>query len=321
MTPTGTRRGRRLGVLGTLVWDTIVGPDAGAVLEDWGGLAYALGALEATLDPAWDVVPLVKVGKDMEGGATAFFAGLESVSDTSGVLFSDGENNRVALRYTGPSKRVEMLSGGVPPWTWDELEPLVETLDALYVNFISGFELSLDVAVCFRSALRGPTYADLHSLFLGIDRDGRRFHQPLDQALEWCRAFDGVQVNEDELAQLASGDGEDPWTWARRSIGRGVGEILITLGARGAARVGPPHDDDGGAGIGEVVEVPIRRPASGDPTGCGDVWGATFFGGRLAGLPLTSAMERANRVAGINLRARGATGFRAAATAVRESAR
>ncbi|NNM31847.1 MAG: hypothetical protein HKO53_02220 [Gemmatimonadetes bacterium] len=318
MSPTTVQK-LRLGVLGTLVWDVIMGPDRSDPMEDWGGLAYALGALDATLDPAWEVVPLAKVGRDMEEEARALFAELQSVSDTSGVLFTDGENNRVALHYTGPSRRVETLSGGVPPWTWDELEAWVGRLDALYVNFISGFELPLEVAVRLRSAVRGPTYADLHSLFLGLDADGRRFHRPLENALEWCRAFHAVQVNEDELAQLATGE-RDPWAWARWAIGQGVGEILVTLGAGGAARVGPTLDGPVG-GDAAVIEMPTSQPGAGDPTGCGDVWGATFFGGRLAGVSLTSAMERANRVAGINLRARGATRFRAAAWADQEPPR
>ena len=318
MTPDGPRA-KRLGVLGTLVWDTIIGQDPSDPLEDWGGLAYALAALEATLDPGWQLVPLVKVGQDVQEEASKLFESLDSVSDTSGVVYADCENNRVALRYTGPSRRVETLSGGVPPWTWDELGPRVESLDALYVNFISGFELPLDVAVRLRSGVGGPSYADLHSLFLGMDERGRRFHRPLAGALEWCRAFDAVQVNEDELAQLATGE-EDPWTWARWSIGQGVGEILVTMGEGGAARVGPPP---GGPGLAqaEVTRVPALRPGTGDPTGCGDVWGATFFGGRIAGVSLTSAMERANRVAEINLRARGATPFRAAALAAREGPR
>ena len=127
-----------------------------------------------------------------------------------------------------------------------------------------------------------------------------------------------MQVNEDELAQLAT-DADDPWAWARGSVGQGVKEMIVTMGGEGAARVGPvePGGDEDVA----VLRVPTSDSGGGDPTGCGDVWGATFFGGRLAGVPLTSAMERANRVAGINLRTRGATRFRAAAEAARESLR
>ena len=46
-----------------------------------------------------------------------------------------------------------------------------------------------------------------------------------------------------------------------------------------------------------------------DPTGCGDVWGATLFGGLLGGDDLESAMREANRLASRNVEHLGATGL------------
>ena len=41
---------KQLGVVGTLVWDTIHDRDpAQHAVEEWGGIAYALEALDATL--------------------------------------------------------------------------------------------------------------------------------------------------------------------------------------------------------------------------------------------------------------------------------
>ena len=50
-------------------------------------------------------------------------------------------------------------------------------------------------------------------------------------------------------------------------------------------------------------------PLAGDPTGCGDVWGATFFGRLLAGDGLEVAMREANRLAARNVDHRGARGL------------
>ena len=61
---------------------------------------------------------------------------------------------------------------------------MVRDLDALYVNFISGFELCLGTAQALRQGFRGPIYADLHSLFLGMQHDGIRVLQPLPDAAE-----------------------------------------------------------------------------------------------------------------------------------------
>ncbi len=63
-------------------------------------------------------------------------------------------NNRVELRYFSDERRSERLSGGVPPWNWLGLKPLLGDLDALYVNLISGFELELETAQLIRQHYR-----------------------------------------------------------------------------------------------------------------------------------------------------------------------
>jgi sugar/nucleoside kinase (ribokinase family) len=46
-----------------------------------------------------------------------------------------------------------------------------------------------------------------------------------------------------------------------------------------------------------------------DPTGCGDVFGATACARLLAGEPLESALHRANQAAARNVAFRGASGL------------
>ena len=67
-----TRRKRRLGVIGTFVWDVIYGRDPRErPVEEWGGITYALSALDAALPDDWEIVPLVRVGDDLaERGAS-----------------------------------------------------------------------------------------------------------------------------------------------------------------------------------------------------------------------------------------------------------
>ena len=48
------RQRRRVGVLGTFVWDVIYGRDAReGPVEEWGGITYALSAFDAALDSEW----------------------------------------------------------------------------------------------------------------------------------------------------------------------------------------------------------------------------------------------------------------------------
>jgi sugar/nucleoside kinase (ribokinase family) len=294
-----------------MVWDTIVGRDpAEPPLEEWGGIGYALAALDAALPDGWEVVPLVKVGQDLADRAQTFLRHLGRAGAGARFVEVPHPNPRVKLLYVAEGRRCEGLQGGVPPWTWPELGPMVADLDALYVNFITGFETSLETMQALRQAFHRPLYGDLHSLSLGIQADGARFLHPLDKPLSWLRCFDVAQVNEDEMNQL----GTEPLALAARALEGGVRAVVVTLGPRGAAYVaartadvfGPPAAGD----IVRSARVPSEGAAlEGDPTGCGDVFGSTLVSGLLAGRGLEAAVADANRMARRNVLYRGATGL------------
>ena len=334
--PAGGRR-RRLGVVGTFVWDVIHGRDVRtAPVEEWGGIAYALGALDAALPDDWEVVPIIKVGADLWGRANEFLRTLRRAAGDAALVEVPYPNNRVELFYYSTERRSEVLHGGVPGWTWPGLAPLLDGVDALLVNFISGFELDLETAQLLRQHFKGVTYADLHSLTLAVQPGGLRTLRPLPDAAAWCRCFDLVQVNEDELAMMAP----DPMALAATALANGVRCLSVTMGKRGAVYFAQPGYDGlaapgggvdlrGGparpaaradvvAGVGGAAPGPVRTalvPASEvaggelDPTGCGDVWGATHFSRLLAGDTLEHAIAVAHRAAARNVEHRGATGL------------
>jgi sugar/nucleoside kinase (ribokinase family) len=311
---------RTLGVVGTLVWDRIFDRDGrSAPVEEWGGIAYGLAAASAAIPEGWRLLPMVKLGRDLAEEGRRFLRELPRVDDTGVVIVPD-PNNRVELRYESSSRRCERLTGGVPGWTWPELAPLVGLCDALYVNFISGWEMSLETARALRRGYQGPIYADLHSLFLGINPEGLRIPRSLEAWAAWLDCFDAVQMNEDEFDLL--GAAGDPWKLAAAAIGTELKLITVTLGARGAAYVTSGTFDadpatwsrDRGriapaarARSGKVPVVDGTR--TGDPTGCGDVWGAALFCSLLGGLDLEAAMREANRFAARNVEHRGASGL------------
>lgn len=315
----------RVGVLGTMVWDRIHARDGRAEpIEEWGGVSYALAAAAAAAPAGATIVPIVRLGSDLAERAFGFFRSLPHVDLEGGIRVVGEPNNRVELRYHDRERRCERLTGGVGAWEWTELQPIVASLDALYVNFISGFELDLPTALALRAHFTGPIYADLHSLMLGVGPGGMRVPRPLEAWREWLRCFDAVQVNEDELGMLAHAWG-DPWLFAAEAVGEQPRLLLITLGERGAAYVAAPGLDDDPhtwqrAPLlvpGTVAHGPVRtervppelRPREGDPTGCGDVWGASFFCNLLARRGLEDAMRRANAAAARNVEHRGATGL------------
>jgi hypothetical protein len=315
----GPRRRKRLGVVGTFVWDVIYGRDPRETpVEEWGGITYALSALDAALADNWEIVPLIKVGSDLAPQAREFVRSLKHRAHDAAPIEVTYPNNRVELRYFSDERRTERLTGGVPGWSWLGLKPLLHDLDALYVNLISGFELDLETAQLMRLHYRGPIYCDLHSLVLVVQPTGYRAPHPLENVPAWCRCFDLLQVNEDELAMMAS----DPMALAATAMANGVRCLTVTLGNRGVVYFAAPGFDSladlrtptlnsavGTVRTALVPASPARVNTSGDPTGCGDVWGATYFSRLLAGDKLAIAMRAALDAAARNVEHRGATGL------------
>lgn len=315
---------KKVGVIGSLVWDEIHGRDPAAPpVEEWGGIAYALGGLDAALPDDWELVPLIKVGRDLAPEAAEFLPSLRRVSPGARFIEVPVPNNRVVLHYESADRRCERMSGGVPAWTWPELGPMVRDLDALYLNFISGFEMCLGTAQALRHGFGGPIYADVHSLFLGMQQDGMRVLRPLPDSADWFACFDAVQVNEDEMRQLSP----DPLGMSAQLLAAGVSLLVVTLGPRGAAYVAA-SGWDGWAGVGGSgreqtgavggldVSAPVRtalipapRVETLDPTGCGDVFGAVLCSRLLAGDSVEAALREANRLAARNAGFRGAGGL------------
>lgn len=306
---------RRVGVIGSLVWDEIHGRDPLAPpVEEWGGVAYALAAMDAALPPDWELVPLVKVGGDLAAEAGEFLRTLRHLAPGARCIEVPVPNNRVTLRYQSAERRCERMEGGVPAWTWAELGPMVADLDALYVNFISGFEMCLGTAEALRIGFDGPIYADLHSLFLGMGGDGVRVMRPLPNAPAWFSFFDVVQLNEEEMQQL----GADPLMVAADALAAGVSLLNVTVGPRGVVYVARPGfasiaDRRSARGGNEAaVRTGLIAPPSVDavdPTGCGDVFGATCAARLFAGDPMIEALVAANAAAARNATFRGASGL------------
>lgn len=330
---TAIKRKKRVGVIGSLVWDVIHGRDRRSVaIEEWGGITYSLAGLDAALSDEWEIVPIIKVGSDLAVQARNFFRSLKHLAPDAALIEVPQPTNRVELRYLDDERRSEYLSGGVPGWSWMGLQPVLDSakLDALYVNLLSGWELDLPTAQLLRAQFRGPIYCDLHMLVMAVQADGLRVARPLPDVAQWCACFDLLQVNEEEMQMMAP----DSMALAATAMASGVSCLCVTLGKRGVVYVAAPGFDRlsalarpkdhssalstssrGGKGALGAVRtalvpaVAARVNDAGDPTGCGDVWGSTYFSRLLSGDNLTDAIRAANRAASRNVEHRGATGL------------
>jgi hypothetical protein len=324
---------KRLGVIGTMVWDVIHGRDGRSVpIEEWGGITYSLSSLDAALPDDWEIVPIIKIGADLAEKARAYVRALKHIAPDAALIEVPYPNNRVELRYLDDERRSEYLSGGVPGWTWLGLKPVLDAarLDALYINFLSGWELDLPTTQLIRASFHGPIYCDLHMLVMAVQSDGLRVARPLPDVAAWCGCFDVLQVNEEEMQMMAP----DSMALAATAMAAGVSCLCVTMGKRGAVYVAAPgierlsdipsraghtsslstsprggHGALGALRTGLIPSVPPRIDGPGDPTGCGDVWGSTHFSRLLAGDMFTDAIAAANRAASRNVEHRGASGL------------
>ncbi len=322
-------------MLSTLVCDVIHGPPPSYdVSQGWGGVAYGVSGLGAALDEAWEMIPFIKVGADVADDARAWLSAVPGMCAAPSLRVVPEPNNRSELRYLSAEHRTEQMSGGVPPWTFDELQPLLAAaeLEALYVNFLSGREVDLPTMQRIREQFAGPIYVDLHMLLWHTGRDGRRSLQPLRDAAAWCACFDFIQVNEEEMRMLA----DDFDSYAALALGAGVLALFVTLGSRGvqyvahtafssladrtailatspavpSAAVAVPVAAVAFPPAAVAVAVPaVDSAAFLDPTGCGDVWGGTIFARLLADDALLQALATAHRAAGHNAHSQGVSGL------------
>ena len=102
------RTQKKLGVLGTLVWDRILFDDGRLEpVEEWGGISYTLEALSVVLPPEWVIKPLLKLGSDFSDKAEDYVGSIPRVETGDGVQEVPAPTTRSSsgTRTRTPSRR------------------------------------------------------------------------------------------------------------------------------------------------------------------------------------------------------------------------
>ena len=143
-----------------------------------------------------------------------------------------------------------------------------------------------------------PVQLDLHSYLRGGDEGGRHFTRRPEGWGRWLDLCDSLQVNREELSTLVQREGsvddmgEDLWEICGS---RRVSCLLITEGERGSCGW---HMEKGGTTRRCYIPAEPGSDAV-DPTGGGDVYGASFFLFRMRGESMEGSMKKASRLAGL----------------------
>jgi ribokinase len=114
--------------------------------------------------------------------------------------------------------------------------------------------------------------------------------------------LDYLIPNETELEKLSGlpvADAGSARAAARRLFGRGVKNLLVTLGSQGALLIG-------GGGAGPILSSPAPKVAAIDSTAAGDTFVGAFAVALSEAMPLDAALSFANRAAAISVTRPGA---------------
>lgn len=290
-----------VGVLGGINEDTIEHAD-GRVEQALGGVLFTACALAhlgaVALGPGRLRVHLLS--RTDPAIAARLRPALASVPGLrlDGLQIVDGASVRCHITYDRTGGKSEVLRGDLRPFDIHSLAPRLRELNALVVNFITGYEVTREDLSTLRQQVNGPLLMDVHSLTLGRRDDGSRFARPLPAAAEWLAAADVVQMNESEARLL--GAGADLAAWATSCLDAAEGRpqtVVITRAEAGVLAAG--RDEAGALWVAEVPAEDLPEGAV-DPTGCGDVFLAGLTAGLLSGASTDDALHLANRAAARN---------------------
>jgi sugar/nucleoside kinase (ribokinase family) len=272
-------------VLGHLVLDEIHSYD-GNVYRTPGGITFPLTALSALTGFGDRLLPLFPYGKDASEVMQAIGTDFPAIDATHCWMVDEG-TTRVRLFHVSASQYNTQLVRSLGPIPPDRIEPVLAIADLVYLNMMTGQDISLETAALLRGSGR-LVYIDLHMIAYRVHADGRREPAPAEDWKQWVNAGDVLQCNEREFEALIPASSED----ARVRMLFDVAAprlFVLTRAEAGADLYSAP---------GEVLHVPALPPQRiVDPTGCGDAFGSTLALGLARGARLAEAAGNAARAA------------------------
>jgi sugar/nucleoside kinase (ribokinase family) len=287
----------KLTVIGTITRDTITFPD-GKKIESLGGILYNILPLAYLAPAGLAITPVCNLGADIYDRVLSHLKKFKNV-DTSGISRVNANNNHVYLHYDQKWNQNETLSNLVPKITLAQIRPFLKS-NYILINFISGFDLDLDVLKKIRAKTKARIFMDVHSLVLGIRDNGERFYRAPYKWKEYLAAADVVQMNLREMRILAGkrfNPARDLPKLAREILSLGPDIFILTRGREGAT----VFYRKGRRTISYRTSLfKVRDFVS--PTGCGDFFTSGFILAYLETGGVEISAEFANFLAGMKSR-------------------
>ncbi len=278
-----------IAVVGSVVIDEI--HTRGRIIRSFGGITYSVLTLAALL-PDFTVIPVTYIGSAEIDEYLGLISKFPNVN-TRYIKAFQGGSNRNKLIYREDEERDEYFELVTPPITFRDLMPFLE-IDAFLVNYIKNDDLSFEDLKTLSYAFKGVLYMDIHSLLRKRDKDGGfRLHK-LKNWQSWARMADILQMNRVEIQYFTGFEAEsvdDLKSLALFVVSQGPKALNLTLGSEGSILAYRKE------GIGYIKKFSAPKARVVDPTGCGDVFGASYLAHYLKKGDYEEAAKFANRIA------------------------
>lgn len=294
---------KRIGIIGAPCIDEIIAPDRVLAERALGGALYSYAAMErfaAKHQLDVEFIPMTFISEPDKPLLDPLYSQLARFNFSYAPHTSE-QTNRVQLVYYDDINRTEHCPHILPQLTAEHLPPdLLASLDGLFVNMISGFDLSIETMQHIRMSTKALVHLDVHALVLGelsTNPATPRAMRGVQKWREWVIGADSVQLNEREADWLGAPEiaSEKELLREIKSLYKQFGSprsVIVTRGKRGATLF-----DFASEQIWDKMPEPVEVR---NTTGSGDVFGGVFTICKTFGTTDYEALWQAETFAGWN---------------------
>ncbi len=234
-----------------------------------GGIFHSAAALANIASERDTIIPVAGIGENDVEMVRAAFSSYKNV-DLSGLLPYAGPSNVVQYSTSGDVERTVDLPGPIP---FLHIKKFLSA-DAVYVNMITGTDITVDTLDEIRLEIRGkkiPLHLDLHSVTVTVNPDGTRVRTPMADWRRWCFMTESIQMNREEAAGLSVERFSDELL-TKQMIPLMVKAFIITRGADDAILFQEEHKQL------RRTDIPNEHTTPAVSTvGAGDIFGAALM--------------------------------------------
>lgn len=288
---------KKIGIIGAPCIDEIISPSGEVTGFSLGGILYSYAVLERIArERDLDVIfyPLTIIAERDLDFLEPFFTKLEHFDFSYTPRSKDATTNRVQLVYQDEGKRKEVCSVILPEVTPVHLSTdILSSLDGLFVNMISGYDISVTTMEWLRANTSCHIHLDVHALTLGVLSESGRKFAPVDEWHRWALAANSLQLNEKEALYFPPA-GSAPYVSQLRQLDNDGIErtVILTRGEKDTIGYNITRS--------EKHIIPTEKVGTIDTTGSGDVFGAVYLLEQVLGASTPDAIRSANYWAGRN---------------------